>query len=257
MRPAPGCGPGNGSPTVGSWGCSEQRTRSAPGTVYDDIAGRGCIPVSQCHCKLHGHQYAPGQQVTNNCEQWWVLGPGLGVPVGWDWRVSLTRAPAARQCLQRWPLGVPGPAVPWGLCPGGRLPHHHLRWEEVHVPRGLLLRADQGRQAPRPCAAPRPSCRHGRNALCLPQGTHNDSYAILGELTPCGSTDKQTCLKTVVLLADNKKNVSALSPALPAPCPTALLSPRVPSALPAGGALQVGRQRPAERAAGQPAPRDR
>ncbi|KAB0401065.1 hypothetical protein E2I00_019528, partial [Balaenoptera physalus] len=25
------------------------------GTVYDDIKGGGCIPVNQCHCKLHGH----------------------------------------------------------------------------------------------------------------------------------------------------------------------------------------------------------
>lgn len=49
-----------------------------PGTVYDDIAGNGCVPVSQCHCKLHGHLYAPGQKVTNHCEHWWVLGPGLG-----------------------------------------------------------------------------------------------------------------------------------------------------------------------------------
>ena len=56
-------------------------SHAVPGTVYDDIKGGGCIPVNQCHCKLHGHLYAPGQQVTNNCEQWWV--PGLGVPTGW------------------------------------------------------------------------------------------------------------------------------------------------------------------------------
>ncbi|KAJ1066308.1 hypothetical protein K5549_021764, partial [Capra hircus] len=39
--------------------------------------------------------------------------------------------------------------------------------------------------------------------------TLNDSYALLGELAPCGFTDKQTCLKTVALLADGKKNVVA------------------------------------------------
>jgi hypothetical protein len=44
------------------------------------------------------------------------------------------------------------------------------------------------------------------------QGDNNDSYALLGELAPCGSTEKQTCLKTVVLLTDNRKNVGCLPP---------------------------------------------
>lgn len=48
----------------------------------------------------------------------------------------------------------------------------------------------------------------------LIQSEHNDSYALLGELASCGSTDKQTCLKTVVLLTDKKKNVSASTPSL-------------------------------------------
>lgn len=48
----------------------------------------------------------------------------------------------------------------------------------------------------------------------LIQTKYNDSYALLGELASCGSTDKQTCLKTVVLLTDNKKNVSASTPSL-------------------------------------------
>lgn len=52
-------------------------------------------------------------------------------------------------------------------------------------------------------------------ASFLIQGQHNDSYALLGELAPCGSTDKQTCLKTVLLLTDNKKNVSAPPLSLP------------------------------------------
>ncbi|XP_004695113.1 PREDICTED: mucin-2, partial [Condylura cristata] len=50
---------------------------------------------------------------------------------------------------------------------------------------------------------------HGDCYYLLTRGEHNDSYALLGELAPCGSTDKQTCLKTVVLLADRKKNVVA------------------------------------------------
>ncbi|KAJ6664983.1 hypothetical protein lerEdw1_005214 [Lerista edwardsae] len=34
----------------------------------------------------------------------------------------------------------------------------------------------------------------------------NDSNVLLGELGPCSATDKQTCLKTVVLLIDHKQN---------------------------------------------------
>lgn len=44
-----------------------------------------------------------------------------------------------------------------------------------------------------------------------PQGDHNNSYSLLGELGPCGATDKQTCLKTVVLQMDNRKNVGIAS----------------------------------------------
>lgn len=43
------------------------------------------------------------------------------------------------------------------------------------------------------------------------QSDKNNSHVLLGELGPCSATDKQTCLKTVVLLIDNKQNVSIAS----------------------------------------------
>nr|XP_059875723.1 mucin-2 [Delphinus delphis] len=139
--------------------CEEHRMDGCfcpEGTVYDDIKGDGCIPVNQCHCKLHGHLYAPGQQITNNCEQC-VCNAGRWV------------------CRD---LQCPGTCA----LEGGA---HITTFDE------------------------RKYTFHGDCYYVLTKVDTHDSYAVLGELTPCGSTDKQTCLKTVVLLADNKKNVVA------------------------------------------------
>ncbi|XP_045677042.1 mucin-2 [Phyllostomus hastatus] len=139
--------------------CEEHRMDGCfcpEGTVYDDIEGRGCVPVSQCHCRLHGRSYAPGQQVSNSCEQ----------------------------CV----------------CHAGR-------WVCKDLP------------CPRTCALEGGShittfdgkkyTFHGDCYYVLTKADQEDAFALLGELGPCGSTDKQTCLKTVVLLADKKKNVVA------------------------------------------------
>ncbi|KAF6333642.1 mucin 2, oligomeric mucus/gel-forming [Rhinolophus ferrumequinum] len=139
--------------------CEEHRMDGCfcpEGTVYDDMAGKGCIPVSQCHCKLHGHLYAPGQKVTNNCEHC-VCNAGRWV------------------CKD---LPCPGTCALEG---------------------GSHITTFDGKKY----------TFHGDCYYVLTKDEHNDSYALLGELAPCGSTDKQTCLKTVVLLADKKKNVVA------------------------------------------------
>ncbi|KAL6085445.1 hypothetical protein STEG23_022751, partial [Scotinomys teguina] len=126
------------------------------GTVYDDITGSGCVPVSQCHCKLHGHLYMPGQKITNDCEQ----------------------------CV----------------CKAGRWECEDLPCPETcALEGGSHITTFDGKKF----------TFHGDCYYVLTKGSHNDSYALLGELAPCGSTDKQTCLKTVVLLTDNKKNVVA------------------------------------------------
>ncbi|XP_032346418.1 LOW QUALITY PROTEIN: mucin-2-like [Camelus ferus] len=139
--------------------CEEHRMDGCfcpEGTVYDDIAGGGCIPVSQCHCKLHGRLYKPGEQITSHCEQC--------------------------ECdAGRWvctDLQCPGTCALEG---------------------GAHISTFDGRKY----------TFHGDCYYVLTKDAHNDSYAVLGELTSCGSTDKQTCLKTVVLLADSKKNVVA------------------------------------------------
>ncbi|XP_012668768.1 mucin-2 [Otolemur garnettii] len=143
----------------GSSLCEEHRMDGCfcpEGTVYDDIAGSGCIPVSRCHCKLHGHLYAPGQEITDNCEQ--------------------CVCNAGRWVCQDLP------------CPG-----------TCALEGGAHITTFDGKKY----------TFHGDCYYILTKGGHNDSFALLGELAPCGSTDKQTCLKTVVLLADSKKNVVA------------------------------------------------
>ncbi|XP_040320141.1 mucin-2 [Herpailurus yagouaroundi] len=138
--------------------CEEHRMDGCfcpEGTVYDDIGGRGCIPVSQCHCKVHGHLYLPGQQITNDCEQ--------------------CVCTAGRWVCKDLP------------CPG-----------TCALEGGSHISTFDGKKY----------TFHGDCYYVLVKGDH-DSYALLGELAPCGSTDKQTCLKTAVLLTDKKKNVVA------------------------------------------------
>ncbi|XP_036621225.1 mucin-2 [Trichosurus vulpecula] len=126
------------------------------GTVYDDITGKGCIQVSQCSCKLHGHLYAPGKQINGTCEEC-ICNAGRWV------------------CED---LSCPGTCAVEG---------------------GAHITTFDGKKY----------TFHGDCYYVLAKGESNDSYALLGELVPCGSTDKQTCLKTVVLLTDNKKNIVA------------------------------------------------
>nr|XP_034491164.1 mucin-2 [Marmota flaviventris] len=126
------------------------------GTVYDDLTGSGCIPVSQCHCKLHGHLYVPGQEITNDCEQ--------------------CVCHAGRWVCKDLP------------CPG-----------TCTLEGGSHITTFDGKKF----------TFHGDCYYVLTKGDHNDSFTLLGELAPCGSTDKQTCLKTVALLIDRKKNVVA------------------------------------------------
>ncbi|CAM9490708.1 unnamed protein product, partial [Bubo scandiacus] len=124
------------------------------GTVYDDVTEKGCIPVSQCHCKLHGKKYAPGESIINECEE--------------------CTCNSGRWTCKDLP------------CPG-----------TCSVEGGSHITTFDGKKY----------TFHGDCYYVLAKGTVNDSHALLAELAPCGSTDRQTCLKTVVLLVDHKKNV--------------------------------------------------
>nr|XP_021410840.1 mucin-2 [Lonchura striata domestica] len=124
------------------------------GTVYDDISEKGCIPVSQCHCKHGGKAYAPGESISKECEE--------------------CTCNSGRWTCKDLP------------CPG-----------TCSVQGGSHFTTFDGKKY----------TFHGDCYYVLAKGTANESYALLAELAPCGSTDKQTCLKTVVLLVDNKKNV--------------------------------------------------
>uniref|UniRef100_A0A8V0ZYR2 Mucin 2, oligomeric mucus/gel-forming n=1 Tax=Gallus gallus TaxID=9031 RepID=A0A8V0ZYR2_CHICK len=124
------------------------------GTVYDDITENGCIPVSQCSCRLHGKGYSPGETITNECEE--------------------CTCDSGRWTCKDLP------------CPG-----------TCSVEGGSHIKTFDGKKY----------TFHGDCYYVLAKSAVNDTHALLAELAPCGSSDGQTCLKTVVLLVDDKKNV--------------------------------------------------
>uniref|UniRef100_A0A8C2YFS8 Mucin 2, oligomeric mucus/gel-forming n=1 Tax=Coturnix japonica TaxID=93934 RepID=A0A8C2YFS8_COTJA len=124
------------------------------GTVYDDITEKGCIPVSECYCRLHGKGYSPGETITNECEE--------------------CTCNSGRWTCKDLP------------CPG-----------TCSVEGGSHITTFDGKKY----------TFHGNCYYVLAKSAVNNTHALLAELAPCGSTDGQTCLKTVVLLVDDKKNV--------------------------------------------------
>uniref|UniRef100_A0A669QC89 Mucin 2, oligomeric mucus/gel-forming n=1 Tax=Phasianus colchicus TaxID=9054 RepID=A0A669QC89_PHACC len=124
------------------------------GTVYDDITENGCVPVSQCYCRLHGKGYSPGETISNECEE--------------------CTCDSGRWMCKDLP------------CPG-----------TCSLEGGSHITTFDGKKY----------TFHGDCYYVLAKSAVNNTHALLAELAPCGSTDGQTCLKTVVLLVDNKKNV--------------------------------------------------
>ncbi|XP_039218226.1 mucin-2 isoform X2 [Crotalus tigris] len=124
------------------------------GTVYDDVTGNGCVLTSQCHCKLHGKTFSPGQKITNECEK--------------------CTCQSGRWICQELP------------CPS-----------TCALEGGSHITTFDGKKY----------TFHGDCYYVLTKTTKNDTYVLLGELGPCSSSDKQTCLKSVVLLTDQRKNV--------------------------------------------------
>ncbi|XP_053545247.1 mucin-2 [Bombina bombina] len=124
------------------------------GTVLDDRTGKGCVPVSECHCTHSGVTYAPGQTMQNDCDE-------------------------CRCLLGRW-------SCTNNVCPG-----------VCAIEGGAHFTSFDERKF----------TFHGDCYYVLSKGTRNESNAILGELAPCSSSERETCLKTVILLTDNMKNI--------------------------------------------------
>ncbi|XP_044125176.1 LOW QUALITY PROTEIN: mucin-2-like [Bufo gargarizans] len=124
------------------------------GTVQDDYTNRGCVPVSQCHCKHRDTLYAPGETMENDCDECHC--------VAGKWSCTDRSCP--------------------GVCAieGGA---HFTTFDKKAY------------------------TFHGNCYYVLSKGNSNESHVILGELTPCSSSERETCLKSVVFLTDNKNNV--------------------------------------------------
>ncbi|KAM8939219.1 mucin-2 [Pelodytes ibericus] len=124
------------------------------GTVKDDLTDKGCIQVTDCHCKHRGVVFAPGETMQNDCDE--------------------CRCISGRwECTDR-------------ACPG-----------VCSIEGGAHFTTFDGKSY----------TFHGDCFYVLSKGGSEDNHIILGELTPCSSNDRETCLKSVALVTNNKNNV--------------------------------------------------
>ncbi|XP_063293571.1 mucin-2-like [Pelobates fuscus] len=126
------------------------------GTVQDDLTNKGCVEVTECHCKHQGVLYTPGQKIQQDCDEC------LCVSGRW----SCTDNACS------------------GLCA---------------IEGGAHFTTFDGKSY----------IFHGDCYYILSKGIGNESDIVVGELTPCSSANGDTCLKSVVLVTDNKKNIVA------------------------------------------------
>ncbi|XP_072277615.1 mucin-5B-like [Pyxicephalus adspersus] len=124
------------------------------GTVHDDYTFKGCVAVSECHCKHGGTLYAPGKTIKKDCDK--------------------CRCESGRwNCTDN-------------SCPG-----------VCSIEGGSHITTFDGKAY----------TFHGNCYYVLSKARENESHTILGELVPCSSSDRETCLKSVVLITDNPQNI--------------------------------------------------
>ncbi|KAB1251549.1 Mucin-2 [Camelus dromedarius] len=209
--------------------------------IYDEDLKK-CVRGDECGCYIEDTRYDRECPCHGEALQSCECTKSSKVVCGWK-KVELPWPEALGAAAQESPQGRLnytriGPLWLLGVCAAQRDDEKHLNiagpprhpLPTYHHPFNHLtppphLECDAGRwvctdlQCPGTCALEggahistfdgRKYTFHGDCYYVLSKDAHNDSYAVLGELTSCGSTDKQTCLKTVVLLADSKKNVVA------------------------------------------------
>ncbi|XP_075692869.1 mucin-2-like [Rhinoderma darwinii] len=128
------------------------------GTVQDDHTDRGCVPVTECHCKLQGKLYAPGESIQNDCDKCLCFAG----------RWNCTDLPCPKVC------SIEGGA-------------HFTTFDgKMYTLHGncyyVLYKARRSRES--------------------------RAHLILGKLIPCSSSERETCLQSVIFLTDNLKSVA-------------------------------------------------
>ncbi|KAL7992105.1 hypothetical protein Chor_016361 [Crotalus horridus] len=149
-----------------------------PGTVFDDINGKSCIPFDQCSCIYNGESYAPGMTYSAPCSSC--------VCSGGEWNCTELSCP--------------------GICSiegGSHISTYDEVWYNFHGKCNYIFTKATSLKSV--------CCVNIFFLVSLLQICDEETFTVLGDLGPCGLTEFESCLKMVALTINGGETFAAIN----------------------------------------------